>query len=188
VFDLARVPVLETERLRLRLSREADFPAYAAMQGDPEVMRFLGGGAGMTERGAWHSFAVMVGQWALRGYGMLIVEGRAGQGFIGRVGIYHPESWPGPELAWTLARAHWNKGYATEAAAAFRDWAFATLKMPRLISIIDPANVPSIRVAEKIGETLDREMEIEGKTVRIYAISGPSPAARGRGISFLTRA
>ncbi|HVM78717.1 MAG TPA: GNAT family N-acetyltransferase [Stellaceae bacterium] len=176
MLDLAAVPVLETARLRLRLARESDFPAYAEMQRDPEVMRFLNAGIGMTERGAWHSFAVMVGQWALRGYGMLVVEPRVGEGFIGRVGIYHPESWPGPELAWTLARAHWNKGYATEAATAVRDWVFGTLKMPRLISVIDPANSASIRVAEKIGETLDRETEIEGKAVRVYAIENPARA------------
>ncbi|HTS93886.1 MAG TPA: GNAT family N-acetyltransferase [Stellaceae bacterium] len=173
MFSLAAVPVLETARLRLRLARESDFPAYAAMQGDPEVMRFLNGGIGMTERGAWHSFAVMVGQWAIRGYGMLIVEPLVGQHFIGRVGIYHPESWPGPELAWTLARPHWNKGYATEAAVAMRDWAFGALSMPRLISVIHPENLPSIRVAEKIGERLDRRMEIEGKQVFIYAIGNP---------------
>ncbi|HYC14099.1 MAG TPA: GNAT family N-acetyltransferase [Stellaceae bacterium] len=170
MFDLAAAPVLETARLRLRLARESDFPAYAAMQGDPEVMRFLNGGIGMTERGAWHSFAVMLGQWTLRGYGMFVMEPRTGQDFIGRVGIYHPASWPGAELAWTLARAHWNKGYATEGAAAVRDWVFETLRMPRLISVIHPENLPSIRVAEKIGERFDREMEIEGKAVRIYAV------------------
>jgi len=174
MFEFAAVPVLETARLRLRLARESDFPAYAAMHGDPEVMRFLGTGVGMTVRGAWHSFAVMVGQWALRGYGMPVVEPRAGGYFIGRAGIYHPESWPGPELAWTLARAYWNQGYATEAAEAVRDWAFGVLKLPRLISVIHPENLPSIRVAEKIGERLDREMEIEGNRVRIYAIDNPS--------------
>lgn len=173
MFELARVPVLETARLRLRLARQPDFEAYADMQGDAETMQFLNAGVGMTRRGAWHSFAVMVGQWALRGYGMLILEPRTARGFIGRVGIYHPESWPGPELAWTIARPYWNQGYATEAALAVRDWAFEVLKLPRLISIIDPANLPSIRVAEKIGERLDRETEIEGKPARIYAIENP---------------
>ena len=173
MFDLARVPVLETARLRLRLAREPDFEAYAEMLGDPETMRFLNAGVGMTQRGAWHSFAVMVGQWALRGYGMLIVEQRAPLYLVGRVGIYHPASWPGPELAWTIARPYWNQGIATEAAVAVRDWAFASLKLPRLISVIDPENLPSIRVAEKIGERLDHETEIEGKAVRIYAIENP---------------
>lgn len=170
MFDLARVPILETARLRLRLAEARDFEAYAEMLGDPETMRFLNAGVGMTRRGAWHSFAVLVGQWSLRGYGMLIVEQRAPQALVGRVGIYHPESWPGPELAWTIARPYWNRGIATEAAAAVRDWAFETLRLPRLISVIHPENLPSIRVAEKIGEHLDHETEIEGAPARIYAL------------------
>jgi RimJ/RimL family protein N-acetyltransferase len=118
----------------------------------------------------------MLGHWSVRGYGQFAVESKASGAFLGRVGLYEPDPWPGIEIAWALARAHWGQGFAPEAATAVRDWAFGTLKLPRLVSVIIPENRASIRVAEKIGERLDRDDKIDGMSVRIYAIENPGRA------------
>jgi [ribosomal protein S5]-alanine N-acetyltransferase len=170
MLDLSRIPVLETPRLRLRRPEPRDFEAYAALCADPEVMRYVGEGLPLTRRRAWAGFAAMLGHWAIRGYGQFAVEGKATGAFLGRVGLYEPDPWPGTELAWAIAREHWGQGFAPEAASAVRDWAFTSLRLPRLVSVIMLGNGPSIRVAEKVGERLAREDEIEGTAVRIYTI------------------
>ncbi len=179
MLDLSRIPVLETSRLRLRRPELRDFEPYAVLCADPEVMRYIGDGLPQSRRRAWQGFTGMLGHWALRGYGQFAVESKATGAFLGRVGLYEPDPWPGAELAWALAREHWGHGFAPEAAAAVRDWAFSTLDFPRLVSVIMPANRPSIRVAEKIGERFDREDKIDGVPVRIYSVD-PSTRSQSR--------
>ncbi|HXA72037.1 MAG TPA: GNAT family N-acetyltransferase [Stellaceae bacterium] len=174
MLDLSEIPVLETPRLRLRRPESRDFEAYAALCADPEVMRYIGEAAPLSRRRAWHAFTGMLGHWALRGYGQFAVESKASAAFLGRVGLYEPDPWPGTEIAWALAREHWGRGFASEAAAAVRNWAFGSLGLARLVSVIIPENRASIRVAEKIGERFDREDAIDGTPVRIYAIENPS--------------
>jgi len=148
---------LETERLRMRPFREDDFGAYAAICADPEVMRFLGGCKSPTE--AYRHMAQMLGHWQLRSYGMFALEERASGLLVGRVGFNHWEGWPGFEVAWTLARAHWGRGFATEAARAALEWAEREIEQDHVISLIDPANRASIAVAERIGETFERTLD-----------------------------
>ena len=105
---------LETDRLKLRMWRESDLDAYAAMSADPMVMRYLGAGAVMTRAEAWRSMAFFIGHWQMRGYGHWAVEEKATGRMIGRIGFLNPEGWPGFEIGWTLARDAWGKGYATE--------------------------------------------------------------------------
>ena len=145
------IPTLETERLILRAWREDDLDAYAAMVADPETMRFLGGPQARPD--AWRSMASMLGHWVLRGHGMWAVERKSDSKLIGRIGVQRPESWPVIEVAWTLGRPYWGQGYATEAAKASLDWGFRTLPVTKLVSYIDPENVPSQNVAKRVGET-----------------------------------
>src|ERR1700744_1464892 len=118
------IPTLTTSRLVLRGSRAGDWDAYAAMNADPAVRQWLGG-ALLSREQAWAEMESILGQWALRGYGVFAVES-AGC-FVGRVGTLHPAQWPEPELAWTLAAPFWGRGLATEAAATVRQWAFENL-------------------------------------------------------------
>jgi RimJ/RimL family protein N-acetyltransferase len=86
---------LETERLRLRMFRETDLDAHAAMSADPEVMRYLGAtGEPLTRLDAWRQMAMFLGHWQLRGYGVWAVEERASGTFVGRIGLFNPEGWP----------------------------------------------------------------------------------------------
>ena len=174
MFDLSAMPVLETERLRLRVPQERDLDAFAAMHGDPEVMRYLGAtGQPVDRRGAWRILAIMVGHWAFRGYGFFAMEDKATGAFVGRTGLWQPEGWPGLEIAWGLVRERWGEGLATEAAVAVRDHAFGTMNVPRLISLIRPENKASSKVAEKIGARLDREIDLDGPAL-VYAVDNPA--------------
>ncbi len=145
-------PVVETERLILRGWRDGDFDPLARMLANAAVMDFLGGVQPRPD--AWRSLALYIGHWSLRGYGFWVVERKSDRAFLGRVGLWRPEGWPDIEIGWALDRPYWGSGYATEAAKAARDYGFRTYPMiARLISLIDPANRASERVAQRLGET-----------------------------------
>ncbi len=161
-------PTLTTERLHLRMLQDSDFDEYAAIHMDPEVTRFTAR-KHLDRMEAWKHLAMIVGHWRLRGYGFWGVFERETNRLVGRVGFHYPEGWPEFELGWTLGRAAWGKGYATEAAKACLDYAFTVMKRKRVISLIDPQNVPSIRVAERIGETLEGEWYLGEHRLLVYA-------------------
>lgn len=152
MFDLRDVPRVESRRLILRGWREADLDAFAAMMAEPEVARFLTGDQRPQDRAtAWRGLALFVGHWALRGYGLFAVEEKATGAFVGRVGAWQPECWVGFELGWGLARPHWGKGYALEAARAAGNWVFANFPLQRLVSLIHTENAKSQNLAKRLG-------------------------------------
>ena len=167
------VPTLTTERLTLRMLDAGDFEEYAAIHTDFEVTRYTVG-ARLSRLDAWRHLAMICGHWHLRGFGMWGVFEKSTGALVGRVGFYEPDGWPDFELGWTLGRNAWGKGYATEAAKRCMQFAFEELDRDRIISIIDPNNVPSIRVAERIGETLQREWDRDGQRLLIYGARRPS--------------
>ena len=168
-------PTLETERLILRGWELADFEAYAAMYAEPEVMQFLAtDGNPMSRFDAWRSFTAVIGHWYVRGFGLFAVTERATGNLVGRVGPWHPEGWPGLEVGWSLRSSYWGRGYATEAAKACIRYSFDVLRKPHLISLIDPDNTRSIRVAERIGEQLEGKVTLPNApnhTVLQYGLS-----------------
>jgi RimJ/RimL family protein N-acetyltransferase len=151
---------LETERLILRKWNLGDFDSYASMTAEPEVMRFLSPRRPLSRYEAWGSLTAMVGHWQLRGFGMFAVVERASNQLVGRVGPWQPEGWPDFEVGWTLRRQYWGRGFATEAVKACIRFAFTTLDRSHLISIIDPENVKSAGVAERVGEQLEGNVRI----------------------------
>jgi RimJ/RimL family protein N-acetyltransferase len=165
------IPILRTGRLTLRAFRAADLDDYAGIRADPAVARYIGGPH--DRGGARDRIAVMVGQWRLRGYGVLAVEEDATGRVIGHAGLLHPIDWPEPEIAYSLSPARWGRGFATEAARAVRDWAFATHPFPRLASFIAPDNVRSIRVAEKLGAAPEGAFRLRGVEVVLWAHRRP---------------
>jgi RimJ/RimL family protein N-acetyltransferase len=154
--------------------RDSDLDAYAEMCGDPDVMRFIGDGQPLDRAEAWRHMAMVLGHWQLRGFGLWAVEERATGELAGRVGCWQPEGWPGFEIGWTLRRGFWGRGYATEAALVVLDFAFARLSQPRVISLIDPNNGPSIAVARRLGMTMQGSTQLRGHPVVIYGIDRPS--------------
>lgn len=141
--------VLETPRLRLRPPRREDFEAWAAFLADEPTARWLGGAQPRSV--AWRSFLAMAGAWSIQGYGMFSVLDKHTGRWLGRVGPWYPEGWPGTEVGWGIVRDAWGMGYAGEAAAAAIDWAFDTLGWTEIIHVIDVENRASQAVARKLG-------------------------------------
>src|SRR5438128_8065879 len=160
---------LETERLILRFFRESDFPEYAALCADAEVMKFLTGNP-MSEMEAWRHMASIMGHWYFRGYGVWAVEEKQSRRCVGRIGFMNPVGWPGFELGWTLGRESWGKGYATEGARRALEYAFTEMNRDHVISCIAPDNVRSIKVAERLGEKVEGKTKLLGNEVLIYGI------------------
>ena len=148
-----------------------DFEEYAAIHADDEVTQFTYR-MHMSREDAWKHLAMVCGHWHLRGYGFWAVEELATGKLAGRVGFHEPEGWPAFELGWTIGRAFWGKGYATEAARRALRYAFEEMGREHVISLIDPLNVRSIAVAERLGETVEGEATISGHhRALIYGIS-----------------
>lgn len=149
---------------------ERDFEQYAAMHTDFEVTRFTTR-THLDRMEAWRHLATIVGHWHLRGFGMWGVEETANGRLVGRVGFYEPDGWPDFELGWTIGREFWGNGYATEAARGALRYAFEEMGRDHVISLIDPANVRSIGVAERLGETVEGEFQLGEHRVLIYGIT-----------------
>jgi len=170
---LRRIPELVTDRLVLRPFHESDLDAFAAMCSDERVMRFLGGKP-LSRAETWSSMARMLGHWQLRGYGMWAVEEKDTQSFIGRVGFINPEGWPGFEIGWTLVRARWGHGYATEAAKRALQYGFEQLGRDHIISLIHPENHRSVAVANRLGERYEETIDFLDQRIDVYGIDRQS--------------
>ncbi len=160
---------LETERLRLRMLEERDLDALAEMFSDPETMRYLGEGKVFNRNETWRSISSTLGHWLLRGYGMWAVDSKESGELVGRVGFLDAEGWPGFELGWIVAKPHWGKGYAFEAAKVAYDYAIGPLQRDRVISLIRLGNDRSVRVAQKLGFVRDGTVELLGQAAIVYA-------------------
>ena len=140
---------IETERLILRPTRPEDFEGWAALMGDEENSRHIGGP--QPRAVAWRGFLSMAGAWAIQGYGMFSVIEKASGRWIGRLGPWCPEGWPGTEVGWGLLRDTWGRGYATEAGRAVVALARDSLRLKRLRASWLVGNPASGRVLRKLG-------------------------------------
>lgn len=148
-------PTIETTRLILRPPRIEDFDQWATFMADVERTRYIGGE--QPRPVAWRSFAAMVGTWALQGFGMFsVIEKRSGR-WVGRLGPWCPEGWPGTEVGWSIVTDAGRQGYATEGSTAAIDWAFDHLGWSEVIHTIDSGNAASKAVAAKLGSTYLRQ-------------------------------
>lgn len=148
---IAPGPTLETERLILRPTAMADFPRWAEMMADPEAARFIGGA--QPAPAAWRGLMTMAGAWALTGVAMFSLVEKSTGLWVGRLGPWTPEGWPGTEVGWGLHPDAQGRGYGVEGAAATLDYAFDVLGWTDVIHCIDPDNVPSQRLAERLGSS-----------------------------------
>lgn len=174
---------LDTPRLRLRLPRAADLDPWAGMMADPEAARFIGGV--MPRATTWRVVMMMIGAWQAQGFAMFSVVEKSSGRWVGRVGPWMPEGWPGPEIGWAIVRDCWGRGYATEAAIASANWAFGHLGWTEMIHSIAPENVASQAVARKLGSRNrgwgrlpppyeDTAIEIWGQTREEWRVSRPA--------------
>ncbi|HVR89056.1 MAG TPA: GNAT family N-acetyltransferase [Candidatus Limnocylindria bacterium] len=139
----------------LREWRDEDLDGLAAMNAEPEVMRYIHDGHVHDRVEAAASLGRIRKQWDEHGFGLWVVDSKPDRAFVGFCGVGFPRFMPqlaaSPEIGWRLARSQWGKGCATEAAVASRDDFFRTFDFDHLISIAYPGNVASHHVMEKLG-------------------------------------
>jgi RimJ/RimL family protein N-acetyltransferase/class 3 adenylate cyclase len=173
---------LETDRLILRPPVPEDAEPLAPMYADPEVMRYLGDGRTLTPEETKRSVKRMMEGWQADGFGLFTVVRKDDDAVIGRVGliVWNPETWQttslsaeGPkelEVGYTIGKPYWGNGYATEAAAAARDFALRELEAQRLIALIIHGNDASENVARKLGMHHERDVRFGQRDAKLFAL------------------
>ncbi len=142
---------IHTPRLILRPPVMEDFSGWVQFASEEETMRHLGGV--QPPASTWRAFMSMAGAWALQGFAMFSVIDRASGQWIGRIGPWQPEGWPGTEVGWGIMQAHVGRGLAYEAAVASIDWSFANLGWSEVIHCIAPDNFGSQALAARLGSS-----------------------------------
>ncbi|MGK5742181.1 GNAT family N-acetyltransferase [Micromonospora sp. URMC 103] len=157
---------LQTDRLLLRGWRDDDLDALAALNADPEVMRYILDGSVRDRRQSAEGLQKMTRDWEERGFGLFAVEVRETGALIGWAGLavpeFLPEVLPAVEIGWRLNRASWGHGYATEAASAALRFGFVDRGMDRIVSIRHVDNTRSARVMEKLGLSYEFRTVVPG--------------------------
>ena len=172
--------VVETERLILRRWRDNDVAPNTEMLADPDSARFItsDGKPVVDAFVGWRNAAIMAGHWALHGFGLFAVEEKQTGRYVGRVGPWFPAGWPGFEVGWGIAKSFRGKGYAVEAAIASIDWAFACFEIDKIIHCIRPENVASQKVAQRLGATIERQIELFDHATDLWATQRDTWTAR----------
>jgi RimJ/RimL family protein N-acetyltransferase len=121
--------------------------------------------------------------WAGRGFGRAALYEKAGGSFVGRGGLHYWSQFDEVEVGWALRAGAWGHGYASEAGAAWIEWAFAHLDVPYVTACIDLENHASVSVARRLGMSVRRTDVLHGRQVSVFAIDrperpGPEPATR----------
>ncbi|MEH7236869.1 GNAT family N-acetyltransferase [Bacillus sp. JJ1562] len=164
-------PVICTERLILRRMTKDDAGKLMEIFSDPVAMRYYPSTKNESETMDWIN-------WTLKNYdeygvGLWIVEDKITGEFFGQCGIV-PQEVDGVmemEIGYLLVRRAWGKGYATEAALACKNFGFERLRLNRIVSLPDVNNIPSTKVAERIGMKKIKTINKWGKEVYVYSVS-----------------
>ena len=165
---MRRQPEIRTERLLLHRWRETDLDPFAAMNADPIVMEHFF--HGVRTRAETADFISRIEQeFERRGFGLWAVEVPGVSRFIGFVGLHEAlfaaPFTPAVEVGWRLARAHWGRGYATEAARAAVAFGFEQAGLKEIVSFTNVGNLRSQRVMQRIGMTRDLAGDFEHPAV-----------------------
>lgn len=174
---------LETPRLILRRWREEDVAPMAAINADPEVMRWIRDGSVRDEQQTRDGIQAWENEWEARGFGLFAVEIRTTGELAGFTGLsvpaFLPEILPAVEVGWRLGRSHWGQGLATEAAAAAVRFGFEERGLERIVSVAQVGNDASERIMSKLGMQLVRETvnPTGGRRVRVFELSSDQGVA-----------
>ena len=163
--------VVQTSRLVLRHFTYEDIDALSLILNDPDVMRYSLDGV-KTRSQTFHFIDNIIYYSQKYGFSLYAVIAKEQQQLIGFCGLL-PWKFEGQnevEIGYRLAKAYWEKGYATEAALAIRDYAWQKLELKKLFCIIEPENKRSIRVAQKLGMSYQENVMFRGLNVNVYSI------------------
>jgi len=175
---------IETPRLVLRRWREEDVLPFAAINADPEVMRWISDGSVHDEERTRAMVGMLEKHWDEEGFGLFAVQLRETGALAGFTGLavprFMPEVLPAVEVGWRLGRSFWGRGLATEAARAALRFGFHDRGLDRVISLVQTGNGPSERVTAKLGMRLERELisSRSGRPTQVFALTRAEYAAR----------
>jgi RimJ/RimL family protein N-acetyltransferase len=147
------IPVLETQRLILRGPTPEAYPSFKSTFTSYRA-RFMGGP--LNDYETWMLYAAEIGHWQIRGYGMWVIYDRDSGKTLGMAGGWKPAKWPEAELAWIIWPEVAGHGYALEATHAVRNYLYSNMGWTTAVSYIDPKNLDSIRLAERLGAQKDQ--------------------------------
>ncbi len=166
------IPSLETERLILRAPEAGDAAVHAAFYADAQGSGNYGGPLRPDQ--AWRRMAENVGHWHLRGFGLWMIQPKAGGDAVGGCGLWHPEGWPSHELTWWLMPAARGTGFATEASLAAIAWGYRALGWPDVETHMRDENLPARRLAERLGGVkVRRDIFPDGVARDVYRLPEP---------------
>lgn len=161
---------LTTARLEMVPLASIHLSDMLDLYADARVTRFL---VPLDEAGHLRRLREAEAMWAARGFGRVALYERAGGTFVGRGGLHYWSQFDEVEVGWALRAGAWGHGYASEAGAAWIDWAFAHLEVPYVTACIDPDNHPSVSVARRLGMSVRRTDVLHGREVLVFAIDRP---------------
>lgn len=173
-------PVLETDRLFLRELTLDDVDKLLRIFSDPEAMRYYPATKDREETVQWVDWNVK--SYGEHGYGLWAAIRKDTMSFAGQCGLVMQrdvDESDEVEIGYSFVRAHWNCGFATEAAIACRDFGFRDLNLGHLVSLIHPDNGASKRVAEKVGMSFEKAIDRWGKRTHVYGIGRKSAESNG---------
>jgi RimJ/RimL family protein N-acetyltransferase len=165
--------VIRTPRLQLRPLRPGDLDTLAEMYSDAETMAHIGAGETATREETAEWLLNAIAGFERAGYGLMAATELFTGHMVGRCGykLWQVDGRDHIEIGWMTHRDRTSRGYATEVGIGLRDHAFDVLDLDHVISVIQPANAASIRVAEKVGERYWRDWTTPGGIpVRLYRV------------------
>lgn len=176
-MPMQNIPIIETRRLVLRAPETEDYPDFKATFSSYRS-RFMGGPLNKYE--AWMLYAAEIGHWSIRGYGMWMIHDRETDRTLGMAGGWSPAGWPEREIAWIIWPGEAGKGYALEATHAARRHLYEQMGWDGAVSYIDPKNLDSIRLAERLGAVKDHAAQTIDGNDAVYRHPAPDRLRSGQ--------
>ncbi len=171
------IPEIETRRLVLRGPEPEDYPNFKATFSSYRS-RFMGGPLNRYE--TWMLYAAEIGHWNIRGYGMWMIHDKDTDETYGMAGGWYPAMWPEREIAWIIWPDKAGHGYALEATHAARRYLYEERGWDSAVSYIDPKNLDSIRLAERLGAVKDRDAATIDGNDAVYRHPPPETLRSGQ--------
>ncbi len=176
-MSVVTIPTLETKRLFLRSPEPQDYPDFKATFSSYRS-RFMGGPLNKYE--AWMLYAAEIGHWNIRGFGMWMIHEKTTDETLGMAGGWFPAGWPEREIAWIIWPEKSGHGYALEATHAARHHLYHEMGWDGAVSYIDPKNLDSIRLAERLGAVKDKEAATIDGSDAVYRHPSPDRLKSGQ--------
>lgn len=176
-MTLTSIPTIQTRRLVLRGPTPEDYPDFKATFSSYRS-RFMGGPLNKYE--AWMLYAAEIGHWQIRGFGMWMIHDKASEATLGMAGGWFPAAWPEREIAWIIWPDKAGQGYALEATNAVRRYFYDQQGWDGAVSYIDPKNLDSIRLAERLGAVKDKDARTIDGNDAVYRHPSPERLKSGQ--------